>query len=66
MAFIKLTRQDNGRCIYIARDKVVAVTQNTSGYYERSDGTLVLTTTEVCYIVKETPESVIGLLTKEW
>ena len=65
MAFIKLTRQDNGRCIYIARDKVVAVTQNASGYYERPDGTLVLTTTEVCYIVKETPESVIGLMTKE-
>lgn len=65
MAFIKLTKHDNGRCIYIARDKVVAVTLNTSGYYEKADGTMVLTSTGVCYIVKETPESVIGLLTKE-
>ena len=65
MTFIKLTKQDNGRCIYIARDTVVAVTLNTSGYYEKSDGTMILTSTGVCYIVKETPESVIGILTKE-
>ena len=64
MAFIKLTKQDNGRCIYIARDTVVAVTLNTSGYHEKSDGTIVLTSTGVYYIVKETPESVIGLLMK--
>ena len=65
MDFIKLTKQDNGRCIYIARDKIVAVTLNTSWYHERPDGTIVLTTTGLCYIVKETPESVIRLLPKE-
>lgn len=62
MAFVKLTKQDNGKCVYLATDKIVAVTQNTTGYYERPDGTLVLTSTGVCYTVKESPETVMQII----